>query len=200
MASLPASLLALVALVAACDRAPATVTRVCDVGQRPGYFVPGGDDGPLAIIGCARLGVSGRPVEFSAGPERIGGRRQLCVNPAYRGRGRLGIYIPATCGSPSRLTRLKVFSVAVPRQAVRGYELVIWGTVPPATRRLVARHRGGRTTGAVLHVDGGLARRIGAPGPFSAFVVELPVRAACHPIELRAGAARKTLAARPRLC
>jgi len=48
------------------------------------------------------------------------------------------------------LSELRIFDVDVPRQAVRGYELVIWGTVPLSTRELVAHHQGGRARGAVL--------------------------------------------------
>ena len=35
----------------------------CEVGSRPDYYVPG--DPPVAILGCARLKVSGKPVELS---------------------------------------------------------------------------------------------------------------------------------------
>jgi len=186
-----ALLLALVALLGA-PAGPTVRTQPCDEGGRPGYFVPGGD---VAIVGCARLGVSGKPVEFSVGRERIGGEAQVCLNAAYRGRGQMGIYIPSVCRSPSALRELTVFRVEVPRQAVRGYRLVIWGTVPRSARGVVARHRGGRTTGAVLRAN---------RGSFSAFVVELPVRAACHPIELRttgsSAPARERLAARPMRC
>ena len=184
-----ALLLALVAVLS--SPVGATVrTQPCDEGGRPGYFVPGGD---VAIIGCARLGVSGKPVEFSAGRERIAGEAQVCLNAAYRGRGRLGIFIPSVCRSPSAVRELTVFRAEVPRQAVRGYRLVIWGTVPSSARGVVARHRGGRTAGAVLRAN---------RGSFSAFVVELPVSAACHPIELRTtgASARVRLAARPKLC
>ena len=186
--------LALVALAVP----PTIVTSSCATGERPGYFVPGGD---AAIIGCVHLGVSGKPVELSANSERIGGKHHLCLNPAYRGRGKLGIYIPARCAEDSKLRELAVLDVDVPRQAVRGYELVIWGTVPPSTRELVARHRGGRTRGAVLPVSRGLARKIGAPVAFSAFVVELPIAAACHAIRLRAvgSSVRERIRARPRL-
>jgi hypothetical protein len=183
---------------------PTTATRSCDVGGRPDYFVPGGDDGPFAIIGCARLGVSGKPVEFSADYERIGRKEYVCLNPAYRGRGQLGIYIPATCRSDSMLRELRILKVEVPRQAVRGYALVIWGTMPPSARELVAHYQDGRATAAVLRVDRGLARKTGATRPFSVFIVELPIGAACHPIEVQAigspDAAREQLGARPKLC
>ena len=186
-----ALLLGLVALLGA-PAGPTVRTQPCDEGGRPGYFVPGGD---AVIIGCARLGMSGKPVEFSAGRERIAGEAQVCVNAAYRGRGRLGSYIPSACRSPSASREPTVFRVEVPRQAVRGYRLVIWGTVPPSSRGVVARYRGGRTTGAVLRAN---------RGSFSAFVVELPLSAACHPIELRitgsSAPARERLRARPKLC
>lgn len=183
-----ALLLALVALLGA-PAGPTVRTQPCDEGGPPGYFVPGGAP---AIVGCARLGVSGKPVEFSAGRERIGGESQVCLNAAYRGRGRMGIYIPSVCRSPSALRELTVFRVEVPRQAVRGYRLVIWGTVPPSAHGVVARHRVGRTAGAVLR------------GSFRVFVVELPFRAACHPIELRttgsSSPVRVQLRTRPELC
>jgi len=70
---------------------------ICAVGERPDYFVPGPPDEPLALLGCARLGVSGKTVEFSANLAHIDGVRQECINPAYSGRGRRGFYIPAIC-------------------------------------------------------------------------------------------------------
>jgi hypothetical protein len=76
----------------------ATEEAPCEIGQRPEYFVPGPDaDEPIAIIGCARLGASGRRVEFSASAETIGRASHVCINPAYRRRGQMGIYIPAVC-------------------------------------------------------------------------------------------------------
>ena len=146
--------------------------------------------------------MSGKPVEISATSERIGVKDHVCLHPAYRGRGRPGIYIPARCGLESQLTELRIFDVDVPRQAVRGYALVIWGTVPLSTRELVADFQGGRARGAVLRVPRGLAWKTGAPAPFSAFIIELPIGAACHPIRLRAvgSSARERLGARPKLC
>jgi hypothetical protein len=140
---------ALAAVVAGCvDGGPATAPAAdattkarCDVGKRPNYFVPiSPKSSPLAVIGCARLGVSDKRVEFSANAEPIGRKNYLCLNPAYRGRGQLGIYIPASCTPNPVSRRLAVVSVEIPRQAVRGYGLVVWGLRghppkewPPAT-------------------------------------------------------------------
>jgi len=190
--------LVLVLVLSALAVAPTTATSSCATGERPSYYVPGGAARPIAIIGCVRLGVSGKPVELSADSERIGGKDHLCLNPAYRGRGQLGIYIPARCTLPSRLRELRVLDVDVPRQAVRGYEVVIWGTVPPSTSELVAHHQGGRARGAVLRVPRALASKTGASAAFSAFVVQLPIAAACHPIRLRAVTAPRRSGGRSR--
>ena len=163
---------ALLAFLALASPPVTVATPSCERGRAPSYFVPGGD---AAIIGCARLGVSGKPVELSANTERIGRTDQVCVNPAYRGRGQMGIYIPARCVSPAALGELRIVAAEVPRQAVRGYELVVWGTAPASTRRVVAYHPGGRATAAVFRVRRG-----------SVFVVELPVGAAGQPIDVRA--------------
>ena len=158
----------------------------CNVGGRPDYFVPGGNDGPFAIVGCARLGVSGKPVEFSADYERIAQQDVVCLDPAFRGRGQMGVYIPATCPADSTLRRFRILDAEVPRQAVRDYEFVIWRTAKPATRGVVATFEGGRASGAVFNVDQALASRVGASRPFSVFVVELPIAAKCASTELRA--------------
>lgn len=204
---------ALVVLVAGCDRgerrdgarrgpgsaeaagpvtaraAEATTKTRCDVGGRPGYFVPKPEDSPIAIIGCARLGVSMKPVEFSANRERFRGRDDVCFNPAYQGRGQLGIYIPGTCVRTPLPRRLYVVRVEVPRQAVRGYRLVIWGTAAASTRRVTALYKGGETEAAVFTVRRPLARATGAARPFSVFVVELHREAACGHVILHAAGA-----------
>jgi hypothetical protein len=184
--------------------AESTENTRCEVGEPPRYYVPKSEDSPLAIIGCARLGVSEKPTEFSVDPERLEGDDYLCVNPAYRGRGELGIYIPATCVSDPVPRRLDVTRIQIPRQAVRGYQLVIWGFADPSTRQIFARHRGTETTAALFHVGRPLARTVDAARPFSAFIVELPLEAACEPILLRAGGAaadnKTRIAARPNLC
>src|SRR5918999_3173786 len=130
------AVIAVVALAAGCtaQAEPTTKTR-CEVGGRPGYFVPKPEESPLAIIGCARLGVSTKPVEFSADSQPIGGRDHVCLNPAYRGRGRLGFYIPAACVPAPVSRKLAVIHVEVPRQGVRGYRLVVWGAAPASTRQ-----------------------------------------------------------------
>ena len=193
------------------DEARATVRTAepthetgCDVGGSPDYFVPGGDDGPFAIIGCARLGVSGKPVEFSADFERIGGEDHVCIDPAYRGRGQMGIYIPAICLRDPISRALAVVDVAVPRQGVRGYQLVIWGTADPATRRVVARYAGEETQAAVFTLDRALARSVGATKAFTVFVVELHREAACQRVRIQGdgGASPSTSRTerRPKIC
>jgi hypothetical protein len=61
--------------------AKATTESRCNIGGRPNYFVPGRDDGPFAIIGCAPLGASGKLIEFSADYEHIGGNDHVCITP-----------------------------------------------------------------------------------------------------------------------
>jgi hypothetical protein len=168
-------------------RPPSPQTRViestpavCAVGERPGYFVPGPADGPPILLGCARLGVSGKRVEFSANLERIDGGRHACVNPAYSGRGQRGLYIPAICMLAPALSRFAVRDAAQPRQGVRGYAYVMWGTAG-ASRDVVASFTGGRAQAAVFRVGPGLARRFGESA-FSLFVLELPLSAACGPV------------------
>jgi hypothetical protein len=71
-----------------------------DIGERPDYFVPGPARGPLALLGCARLGVSGKPVEFSGNLARLDARPAATAirHPLCR---------PATTGrSPVRLCHL----------------------------------------------------------------------------------------------
>jgi hypothetical protein len=209
---LRAASLALLALVAGCDpripaknpEAGATKSTRCEVGERADYFVPGAEGGPHTIIGCARLGASGRPVEFSADAERISREPYVCINPAYRGRGELGIYIPSICPPDPVPRRLDVIHVQIPEQAVRRYRLVIWGTVPPSTRRVVVRHHLGRSAAAVFQVNPRLAQMAGTRKPFSLFVVELFPNAACKPILVRArtsaGPATDATRSRPKVC
>ncbi len=56
----------------------------------------------MALLGCARLGVSGKRVEFSGNLGDIDGARHACINPAYSGRGQPGLYIPAICALEPR--------------------------------------------------------------------------------------------------
>jgi hypothetical protein len=174
----------------------------CDIGGRPDYFVPGGEAGPLAIIGCARLGVSGKPVEFSAESERIGREHHVCINPAYRGRGRLGMYIPTACVLDPGSRRLDVVSIEVPSQGVRDYGLVIWGTVGPSIRTVHAGYGRGETRAAVFPVRRPVAQAVGATRPFSVFVVELDPKPTCARVRARTrtGEITKVAEYRPRLC
>ena len=166
--------------------APATTKTRCDIGGRPDYYVPNPPETPLAIIGCARLGLSTKPVEFSANDERFDGKDYVCLNPAYRDTRRLGAYIPAACEPEPVSKRLVVVAAEVPRQGVRGYRLVIWGTAASSTRRVVAHYEGERTAAAVFNVSGRLARAAGAARPFSVFVVELDPHVPACSVLLRA--------------
>ena len=187
------AVIAAIAFVAGCDEddgdqreaasppaAEATRPARCEVGARPDYFVPRPEESPVAVVGCARLGVSRKPVEFSANPERIGREAHLCLNPAFGAGGRLGMYIPAACVRDPVSRRLDVIGTEVPSQGVRGYELVVWGTAAPATRQVVAHYEGGKTAAAVFPVDRPLARAVGAARPFSVFVVEVDRDAPCR--------------------
>lgn len=161
-----------------------TLSAACAAGDRPDYFVPGADHPAALLVGCARLGVSRKRVEFNVNVSRIKGRSHLCVNAAYTGRGRRGFYIPALCKLDPPPARFAVRDVAQPRQGVRGYALVIWGTAPPATRAVRVRFGRAAAAAAVFTVPARLSRRFGEP-PFSVFVVELPLQAACAPITVR---------------
>jgi hypothetical protein len=186
----------------AAQPAKATIESRCDIGGRPDYFVPGGDDGPSAIIGCARLGASGKPVEFSADYERIGRKDHVCISPAYRGRGQLGIYIPTACVRDPVSRRLDVVSIESPDQGVRDYGLVIWGTVDRSIRIVHAGYDGGETRAAVFSVRRPLAHAVGATRPFGVFVVELYPEATCARVRARTptGQITKVAEYRPRLC
>jgi hypothetical protein len=176
-----------------------TVAR-CAVGERPGYFVPGPADSRLALLGCARLGLSGKRVEFSGNVARLDGDLHSCVNPAYSGRGQRGLYIPAICKLEPPLTRFAVRGASQPRQGVRGYAYVIWGTAGGSSH-VVARFGGGTAQAAVLRVGPELARSLGE-SPFSVFVTELPLSAACAPVTVAGDGPGATarIPRRPKLC
>ncbi len=178
-----------------------TLSADCAIGNHPDYFVPGGDRPPALLVGCARLGVSGKRAEFSVDFARIDRESHLCVNPAYTGRGRRGFYIPALCTLDPPPARFAVRNVGQPRQGVRGYALVIWGTAPPATSAVSARFGEGAGAAAVFGVPAKLSRRFGEP-PFSLFVVELPLRAACAAITVRNARSEGTerIGRRAKLC
>lgn len=152
----------------------------CAVGERPDYFVPGPPNGPLALLGCARLGVGGKPVQFSGNLGHIDAASHACINPAYSGRGRRDFYIPAVCPLEPSLSRFAVRAAGQPRQGVRGYAFVIWGTTGASTD-VVARFAGGTARAAVFKVPPGLAQNFGE-SPFGLFVMELPLSAACAPV------------------
>ena len=165
-----------------------TTPARCEVGERPGYFVPG--DGRPALLGCARLGVSGKRVEFSGNLGDIDGRRHACINPAYSGRGRRGFFIPARCGFEPPLSRFAVRDAAQPRQGVRGYALVVWGTAGESTE-VVARFSAGTARAAIIEVGPERARNLGV-SPFRLFVMELPLSAACGAVTVAANGADAT--------
>ena len=81
-------------------------------------------------------------------------------------------YIPALCALAPPLSRFAVRDASRPRQGVRGYALVIWGTAGASTE-VVARFAGGTARAAIIKVSRELARTLGEP-PFSLFVMELP--------------------------
>jgi hypothetical protein len=177
-----------------------TTQAHCAVGKRPGYFVPTAAKGPALLVGCARLGVSGRRIEFSGDLESIDGRRASCMNPAYAGRGNRGFYIPTVCAF-GPLNRFAVRDAQHPREGVRDYALVVWGTAAPSAAEVVIRFAREAARAAVFNVGPVLARRMGQPA-FSFFVVELPLRAACVPIsfrEQRTGETRR-VAPKPTVC
>ena len=72
-----------------------------------------------------------------------------------------------------------------PRQGVRGDELAVWGTAPPATSAVKA-HFGHTTTAAAIFPIGPEWAQLYEERPFSLFIVELPLRAACTRITIRA--------------
>jgi hypothetical protein len=154
----------------------------CKPGARPSYFVPAPPGVQPRVLACARLGVSGNYVAFSGHREEDIG---ACIDPAYSGRGQRGMFIPGGCGLKPPLTRFSVRDASQPRQGVRGYEFVIWGTAGRATE-VVARFRGGTARATVARVGPELAGRLGER-PFRLFVVEVPAAAAGARITVVAG-------------
>jgi hypothetical protein len=190
-----AAVAAAVVLPIECESAPPppTTTRAtCDVGARPGYFVPG--EGPLALLGCARLPVSGQRVEFSANLSEIDGAKQLCINPAYSD----GMFIPGICFLDPPVSEFAIRDARHPRQGVKGYGYVIWGTAGSA-RSVDATFDGGIAHAALLPVPEPLARDYGAP-PFTLFVAELPLSAACGPVSVEADGATARIEPKPHVC
>ena len=154
----------------------------CDVGERPRYFVPA--DSPPALLGCARLGVSRKRVDFSGSLSRIDGEYYLCIDPAYSGRGRRGFFIPGLCTLDQRPSRFAIRDAGQPRQGVRGYRYVIWGTAPRATPGILARFDSVTAGAAVFKVPSRRAPWTFGKAPFALFVVELPLAAACGSVTL----------------
>ncbi len=185
------SLLAAGVFLGDCGRPLDTVPARCDVGGRPGYFVPSGS--PPVLIGCARLGVSGKRVEFSIHPDRIDGEPYVCINPTYGPSGR---FIPSICTRHPPPSSFRVHDASQPRQSVRGYAFVVWGTAPAGTDRVVARSGSAKARAALFTVP-----RSPTGPPFRVFVLELPLAAACEEITVdatRAGAAPTSTSSSPR--
>jgi hypothetical protein len=181
--------LALATAFGAAPDAPATRAIDCDGGRKPGYYVPAA--GPVTVVGCAMLGLSGRPIEFSVNAERFMGRTGFCINPAFRGRGSPGMYIPASCSDDLPPDEFEVWYSGIPRQGVRGYRRVVWGTAAPGTERVVAGYDRGVTRAAVFDTRRG----------FSLFVLELPVETGCLTVTLRgSGGQRGRVGARRNVC
>jgi hypothetical protein len=178
-----------------------TTPTSCRVGERPEYFVPGPADSPLAVLGCARLGVSGKRVEFSGNLGLIGRELHLCINPAYSGRGQRAFYIPALCKLHPPPSRFAIRDSGQPRQGVRGYAFVIWGTAGSSTTHVEARYSEGTARAAVFEINSRLARSLGEP-PFRLFILELPLAAACDPATVYEDGLDLTehIPPRPKLC
>jgi hypothetical protein len=85
-------------------------------------------------------------------------------------------------------------------RGARGYEYVIWGTAG-GSAEVVASSAGGTAQAAVFSVGPGLARDLGEP-PFSLFVMELPLAAACGPVTVvgEGQDATEGIAPQSRLC
>jgi hypothetical protein len=155
-----------------------TESASCEIGAKPEYFVPGDD--PLAVVGCARLPVSGQVVEFSANLSRIDGAEHLCVNPAYSN----GRYIPAICKLDPPVSKFAVRAASQPRHGANGYSYVVWGT--GLAESVVAKFDdGGVAHAARIVVPAEAARDYGVER-FGLFVVELPLSAACAPVTIEA--------------
>jgi len=88
----------------------------------------------------------------------IDGGRHTCVNSAYGDRGQRDRSIPAICKLEPPLSRFAVRDAAQPRQGVRGYAYVIWGTGDAATD-VVASFTCGTARAAVFKVSTDLAVR-----------------------------------------
>lgn len=177
-----------------------TVEGDCGVGERPAYFVPGGD--PAVVIGCAILGRSGKTVEFSVDDESIGGKDHICINPAFAGRGHRGFYIPGACLREPVRHRLDVVDVLVPRQGVRGYKRVLWGTTGTDSK-VVAQYGDEQVQAAIFAVDPSVTGEVTAERLFSVFVVELPIGTYCIDVTISTAEApdeTERVEGRPQIC
>ena len=160
----------------------------CDVGEKPEYFVPGGEDGLL--VGCARLETSGKTVTFSVHATQIGDQPFSCINPAYEGRGNPGMYIPATCVRKVG-GEIRAIGSRVPEQGVRNYGRVIWGIAPRAETRVEIGTGGEVGEAAVFAVSGNLRTAADAGRTFNVFVAEVPESLDCDAVQLAPGTPRQ---------
>lgn len=168
-------------------------------GQAPAYRVPHNAAlTNVTLLGCARLPVSGKRIEFSGNVSRIGvgGPLVACINPAYN----RGATVQGLCKAAPPFSRFGVRYGAPRGTIVEGYGLVVWGT-QPSRRRVDVRFLGGVSRAAVLNVPRTapeLERLVDVP--FSIFAAELPLSAACHPITVTASTNEATIPPRPRIC
>lgn len=187
MTRLPAlvftGLLAIAALTIGCgddeDPGRATVAASdCPVGEPPDYHVSGSR--PTEIIGCAELGVSGKPAEFVVEqPKR--GRPGVLVSPVYGDNASQDyLFVPTTAFVPSG--KLDPITQEIPKQGVRGYELVLWGEA--ADEEVSAETAEEQFSAVTFEVPA----EFGNERLRRVFVVELPADAACDEITVRDGA------------
>jgi len=171
----------------------AVKARWCEIGSRPDYFVPA--DKPPVVFGCARLAAGDKTVELSANAESVGSRLNVCINPAYPGRGSDGSYIPASCLSQPVPKQLRVVDASEPGSGRSAYEFVIWGTAGVASRTVMATSGDQAARAAVFPIEPPLAKEIGAEKPFSVFIVELPLEASCEEVTIESSQDGQTASA-----
>jgi hypothetical protein len=169
----------------------------CRAGSEPDYFVPGG---PGVLVGCVRLGESGKRVEFSVHMDELREGPLTCINPAYWGRGQRGLFIPTVCPFTPIKRELHLSDVRVPSQGTPGYERVIWGTIGSRRGDVRVSYRRQRVDAVMIDVDQRLARKAEAGLPFRIFVVELPRETACARGAAEGGGRSEAIPPRPRIC
>jgi len=178
-----------------------TQSKGCAIGERPGYYVPGGPPNrPLALLGCARLPVSGERVEFSAETTSINGSDELCINLAFGDQW----FVRTVCKLAPSAPRFSVRDAVAPadlrglESSLEGYGYVIWGTLGDASD-VTIRYDRGTAKAAVLDVPAELARRFGQE-PFALFVAELPLSAGCAALTVEDGKSSAKVKPNPAAC